>query len=132
MMVRSHENDGYPLPRLPAAVLRALLPRAERDEILGDVSAEYAQLHAKAGAAAARRWIWGQALHSAPRLLRWNWWRGWTGFEPRANAYRPGGHTMRTWLADAHYAARRLRTRPLYAFIAVLTLALGIGGTAAI
>src|SRR5690348_5740420 len=73
-----------------------------------------------------------QALRSTPMLLRWNVWRGWTGFEPRANAYRPGGQRMRTWLADAFYAARRLRARPAYALLAILTLAFGIGGTAAI
>jgi predicted permease len=35
-------------------------------------------------------------------------------------------------MADARYAARRLRARPTYALLAVLTLALGVGGTAAV
>ena len=37
-----------------------------------------------------------------------------------------------SWIKDVRYAARRLRRRPLYAALAVLTLALGAGGTAAI
>jgi putative ABC transport system permease protein len=36
-----------------------------------------------------------------------------------------------TWIADAHYSLRRLAARPAYALVAVMTLALGIGGTAA-
>lgn len=39
---------------------------------------------------------------------------------------------MESWIMDARYAARRLTRRPLYALLAVLTLALGIGGTAAV
>ena len=39
---------------------------------------------------------------------------------------------LRTLVADARYAARRLRARPTYSLLSVLTLALGIGGTAAI
>ena len=39
---------------------------------------------------------------------------------------------MEQWIMDARYAARRLVRRPLYATLALLTLALGIGGTAAI
>jgi predicted permease len=120
-------------PRLPMAVLRALLPRAERDEVLADLAVEYAQRAARRGAAGATRWLWGQTLRSAPALLRWSAWRGWTGFEPPANAYRPGGPPMlKSWITDARYAARRLWTRPTYSVLAVLTLALGIGGTAAV
>src|SRR3954464_6398161 len=39
---------------------------------------------------------------------------------------------LKSWLTDAGYAARRLRARPTYALLAVLTLALGVGGTAAV
>ena len=37
-----------------------------------------------------------------------------------------------SWIMDARYAARRLLSRPAYAGLAVLTLALAAGGTAAI
>ena len=39
---------------------------------------------------------------------------------------------MTSWLSDLTYAARRLRAHPTFAVLAVLTLALGIGGMAAI
>jgi predicted permease len=119
-------------PRLPLALLRALLSRAERDEILADVVEEYLARVACEGRAAARRWLWRQALGSAPALVRWSWWREWSGFEPRANAYNAGGPMVRNWIADARYSARRLRSRPGYTLLAVLTLALGVGGTAAV
>jgi putative ABC transport system permease protein len=118
--------------RLPLGLLRVLLPRAERDEVLADVQAELTARARADGPEAARRWLWWQALRSAPALLRWGWWRERTGFEPRANTYRPGGPMLQTWISDARYAARRLRARPTYMLLAVLTLALGIGGTTAV
>jgi len=39
---------------------------------------------------------------------------------------------LRTWITDAMYAARRLRARPGFTLLSVLTLALGVGGTAAV
>ena len=39
---------------------------------------------------------------------------------------------VESWIVDFRYAVRRLIRRPTYAILAVLTLALGAGGTAAI
>ena len=117
--------------RLATALLRALLPRAERAEVLEDLAGEFASRRA-AGPIAARWWYWQQVLASVPALLRRSWWRGWRGFEPRANAMRPGGPALEQWITDCRYAARRLLRRPLYSALAVVTLAVGIGGVAAV
>ena len=39
---------------------------------------------------------------------------------------------LESWVEDVRYALRRLRSRPTYALLTVLTLALGVGGTAAV
>ena len=120
------------LPRLVSALFRTLLPLAERDEVISDLEAEFAQRERRDGRAAAARWAWRQAIGSIPALLGRGWWRGTTGFEPRANRMRPGGPMFESWIMDARFAMRRLMRRPTYAALAVLTLALGAGGTAAI
>jgi putative ABC transport system permease protein len=122
-------------PHLPSAVrglFRIMLPLAERDEVLADAEAEFAVRAERDGPRAARRWAWRQAIGSLPALLRRTWWRGMTGFEPQANRLRPGGPMLESWIMDVRYAGRRLMARPTYALLAVLTLALGAGGTAAI
>ena len=130
--VPRHSRPPGTLPALPAAIFRVLLPLAERDEVLADFQAEYAQRVADTGAVAARRWARQQSIGSIPALIGRGWWRGMTGFEPRANRMRPGGPMFESWIMDFRYAARRLRRRPTYALLAVITLALGAGGTAAI
>src|SRR5687768_5588801 len=117
---------------LALRLLALAIPRAERDELLGDIRAEYAAIAASTDERAADTWFRRQVLASMPGLLRLNWLRASTGFEPRANAFTPGVPHMQHWIADARFASRRLRTRPAYTLLAVLTLALGIGGTAAI
>lgn len=123
------------MPRLPvvvSALFRALTPIAERDELLADLQAEYAWRAGKFGRAAAHAWAWRQAIGSLPFLVRRGWWRGMTGFEPHANRMRPGGPMFESWIMDVRYAGRRLLSRPTYALLAILTLALGAGGTAAV
>jgi predicted permease len=131
-MARPNVPARAGLPFGVRLLFRAFLPIAERDEVLGDLAEEYAQRRVAGSRAAARAWIWRQALGSVPALARRSWWRGMTGFEPRANRMRPGGPMFESWIMDARYAVRRLISRPAYAVLAVLTLALGAGGTAAI
>lgn len=120
------------LPWLPLVALRRLIPAAEREEVLADVRAEYAERREADGRRAADCWLWQQALGSAPSLLKWSWWRGVSGFEPPANNYRSGGPMLKHVFADVRYAARRLIARPAYSLLAIITLALGIGGTTAV
>jgi predicted permease len=112
--------------------MRTLLPSAERDEVLADLRAEAGTRRERDGRFAAGAWLWRQAAGSVPALLRRSWWRGWNGFEPQANRLQPGGPMLESWIMDVRFAARRLRIRPTYALLAVLTLALGVGGTAAV
>jgi predicted permease len=122
-------------PRPPLgvrAIFRALLPIAEREEVLSEVAAEFERRVNAHGRAAARRWAWRQALGSTPALLQRGWWRGMTGFEPQANRLQPGGPMYESWIMDLRYAARHLLRRPVYAALAIATLALGAGGMASV
>src|SRR5690348_1539835 len=114
------------------AILRGFLPPAERDEVAADLSDELDARTAASGRFRAGAWLWTQLLQSIPSLIRRSWWRGQTGFDSRANVMNPGGPRMERWLLELRYAARRLRTRPAYALLAILTLSLGVAGMAAI
>ncbi|MBA2671596.1 MAG: hypothetical protein H0U67_14595, partial [Gemmatimonadetes bacterium] len=52
--------DEVQLPRLPATLLRRLLPYAERDEVLGDLAAEHRVRVQSSGRIAASGWVWRQ------------------------------------------------------------------------
>ncbi len=121
-----------PLPKMAASLFRALLPLAERREVLEDLAAEHADRAKTHGRLAARFWLWRQLVGSLPSLVRRTWWRGWTGFEPSASRMESGGPGIETWIMDARYSTRRLAARPTYTLLVVLTLALGAAGIAAI
>ena len=118
-------------PLIATALLRSLLPTAERIEVLDDLAAEYRE-RASRSPWRARLWYWRQVAASVPPLVRRTVWRGQTGFEPNASRMQPGGPPVEQWIMDARLAVRRLVRRPRYATLAILTLALGIGGTAAV
>src|SRR5579862_287081 len=118
--------------RLPIALFRLMVPLAERDELCADLEREFHERRAARGAAAANLWLWTQLARSIPSLLARTTRRGFTGFDPHANAMTPGGPRMERWIIEARYAGRRLRTRPAYTLLAVVTLALGVGGMATI
>ena len=71
------------LPSLICRLLSVVLPLAEREEVLADLESEYQQRHRR-GALAARVWLARQVMGSLPSLVRRTWWRGASGFEPRA------------------------------------------------
>lgn len=119
------------LPKVPAFVLRRLLPTAEREEVLDQLGVEYRARASESGEREARRWVWWQVLSSVPALVRRGWWRGWSGFETRSEGLRPGGAMLESWGQDVRFALRRLRRRPSYTAVVVMTLALGVAGTAA-
>src|SRR5256885_1613348 len=124
--------DPKSLPALAGWIVRRTYPAAERAEIPADLAAELRVRHDEQGAVRAHRWLWGQLFRSTPALVSRGAWRGWTGFESSANEMRPGGAPLEGIVMDVRYAVRRLRTRPLYASLAVLTLALGVRGSSAI
>src|SRR3954451_13208139 len=113
MLQRSKNLRGF-----APAVFRALLPHAERDEVLDDLAREHADRTSDHGPFAANVWLWRQLLASLPALVSRAWWRGWTGFEPRANRMQPGGFVAESWIMDLRYSVRRLASRPTYALLA--------------
>ena len=62
--MRDGLNPFWRPPRLAVAVLRRLLPRDLRDDILDDLGSRYADLIHVVGPSRARRWYWSQTLRS--------------------------------------------------------------------
>ena len=83
------------LPPVAVALVRSLLPIAERHEVVAELEAEYQERLARHGRARARIWVWRQAIGSIPALFARSWWRGMTGFEPQRKPDATGRTNVR-------------------------------------
>lgn len=99
-------------------------PHAEREFLLGDLEEEYQARLAAGGRGPATAWYWRAAL----RAFRHS--RALDRYHPTGSSLSPGDF-MQAFVRDVRVGFRRIRTRPVVAVAAVLTLALGIGANVA-
>lgn len=143
---------------LAMVLLDRLLGRDDRDEILGDLEEGYLRRLRVSGAAAAKRWLWRQALSVPARLAMDRFlvralrrFIAGSGFSPREGRRGPtgsragkgrelpgsGGKGRGIGLLcdlafDFRHAVRSLARSPVFVSIAVGTTALAIGCNATI
>ncbi len=105
-----------PPPRIPRALLRWILPRSDRDRLLGELDDLW--YHRCVRGRSSGLWYWRQAA----------------GFLLRLKAYRPShaGRIFRGLLEDVRFSLRRLGKRPVMAVVIVVTLGTVIGANTAV
>jgi putative ABC transport system permease protein len=115
------------VPRFARLLLALALHPDDRECALADLEEEFECHRARAGNAAARRWYRDQVWRSlAPALGRR--WRSSRERQRRLGISRYLGELR----ADAAFSLRQMAAAPGFTFVAVATLALGIGATTAI
>jgi predicted permease len=107
-----------PLARLVIRLLRATLPAATADEMVGDLLEHYGRRER-----GRRRWLAGEALN-----LVWGLRRPGVRAAPGA----PLTVLLEIWMRDVRFATRSLFRSRGFAAIALTSLALGIGLTTAV
>ncbi len=113
-------------PRLAVRLIERLLPAGDfREALLGDLQEEFLQAKQRTRSTAAL-WYWWHLVLLLPSLLR-------TGaLLQRGQPTRRKESIVDTLRNDVRFALRMLRRRRAFAFIALFTIALGIGSATAI
>lgn len=122
-------------PRLATWLVRLALPLDFREDLVGDLQAEYwARRDRGVSTTRAAAWYWMHAAQCAGWRLRQRMWRRRktpTRTQTGSHVNRIG-ETMHTLRQDLRFALRMLGRNPLFAAGTIATIALGIGANAAI
>jgi putative ABC transport system permease protein len=110
-------------PRVALWLHERSLSCDEREAVIGDVIEEFNR-GAAVNVASARRWIWAEACRSAPHNLgrRLRDQRGATDTVPQN-----GARMLNGFVTDLRFATRLLKRQPFVSFVALVSLAAGLG-----
>jgi predicted permease len=119
-------------PRLGRYLMGLVTSAKDRSYALSDLEEDFELIARRHGPGPARRWYWRQVFSSVLPGLR----RRLASSRPaiRQRTVRPG-HNRRVLdsaLQDLQFAGRMLHKKPVFATVAILTLALGLGATTGI
>ena len=112
-------------PRFATVLLWLLLPREEREFVLGDLEERWRERgHARA-------WYWEQVLRSVGHVLRIRTRRSGSS-QGGEDSFTPSRSPLRDAGQDVRITMRSFRHQPGFALTAILLIGLGIGATTAI